>query len=287
MKRPVGGGYTLVEVMIFLAISSLLFVAAMVTVNGQQAKTQFAQAMRDADSKIQRVINDVYAGFYPSYSNINCSAGGSSLSFSSGTTGQGANRECISLGKVFHFGPNDASVSPNQDGYFIYALAGRRTVAGSPLPGTPVSNLAEATPAAVYNATAGLDLTEKSPLGWGLQVTRVGLYTPGNPGSIASDVSLVGFITSFNQFNPGTSDLVSGSQTVDLVTAAGNGVNQTQSFGVAQVPNLSTSAAPNGVVVCFRAIRSGQRAAILIGADNSRLTTQLKLEPAQVPTGCP
>src|SRR5205814_2186232 len=75
--RSNGGGYTIVEVMIFLAISSLLFVAASIAIGGQQAHTEFNTAANDTNTKFQQWIDQVANGFTSSTasglpSNVTC-----------------------------------------------------------------------------------------------------------------------------------------------------------------------------------------------------------------------
>lgn len=60
--RGRSGGYTIVETMIFLAVSAVMFVAVMVLVSGRQGKVEFEQAVRDFESTISDLANDVSTG---------------------------------------------------------------------------------------------------------------------------------------------------------------------------------------------------------------------------------
>ena len=58
------GGYTIVETLIFLAVSALLFVSTIILISGRQAKAQFTNSVRDLVSDITDVANDVANGYY-------------------------------------------------------------------------------------------------------------------------------------------------------------------------------------------------------------------------------
>lgn len=96
-KGSMVGGYTIIETLIFLAISSLLFLSAVSTIGGRQASVQFTQATRDAQSKIQELINQVSTGYYPS-AGYTCTASVAGLSFTNISSVQGTSKDCVFLG---------------------------------------------------------------------------------------------------------------------------------------------------------------------------------------------
>ncbi len=57
-------GYTIVETMIFLAVSSLMFISAMILINGRQSRAEFIQAVRVFEANLRDVANDVSTGYY-------------------------------------------------------------------------------------------------------------------------------------------------------------------------------------------------------------------------------
>lgn len=116
-------GFTIVETMIVLAVSGGLFVIAALYINGRQAKTEFQVGVRDAQTKIQQVINEVNSGYYPSKS-FSCTPSNSPtdvLSIGSGNESQGTHSGCILIGKtiVVHDGK-----------LYVFSLAGNRTTTG-------------------------------------------------------------------------------------------------------------------------------------------------------------
>ncbi|MBI3624088.1 hypothetical protein HY218_00480, partial [Candidatus Saccharibacteria bacterium] len=57
-----GNGFTIVESMIFLAVTGTLMLVAFLMINGKQAQAQFATGVRDFNSKIEDIINDISTG---------------------------------------------------------------------------------------------------------------------------------------------------------------------------------------------------------------------------------
>jgi prepilin-type N-terminal cleavage/methylation domain-containing protein len=103
------GGYTIVEVMIVLAIAGVLLFSALTVVGGQQQKTGFTQAMQDVASTIQNYASQIQAGSYPSSENYSCKApAGTRPQLISGA-GAGDNN-CIFLGRVFEVEPGSSTI---------------------------------------------------------------------------------------------------------------------------------------------------------------------------------
>ena len=90
-------GYTVVEVLIFLAVTSFLFVAVVATLGAQQRRTEFALAAREFDSQIQDIMNDVSTGYYYNTANIACAVtGGGNVSLTTAVSDQqGSNADVV------------------------------------------------------------------------------------------------------------------------------------------------------------------------------------------------
>ena len=69
-------GFTIVEVIIVLAVSSVLLVSALSLVGGQQKKAEFTQALSDIQSQIDGVMNNVATGYYANPGNFQCTTTG-------------------------------------------------------------------------------------------------------------------------------------------------------------------------------------------------------------------
>lgn len=190
MKR-VSAGYTVVEVMIFLAVSAALFASATVMLGGREAHTQFSQSMRDVESKMQDWLNDVNTGFSGTNPNLNtCSAAAGSPVINTG--GGSPTPQCIFLGKAIHF-TTEASVPPSDPEQhrkvFTYQVFGRR-LNGDLL----VSNLTEARPVAATasNGSGNSDLTDSYEFRGGAKVLSAKSTNP------LIDSRMGGFYLSFN-----------------------------------------------------------------------------------------
>jgi prepilin-type N-terminal cleavage/methylation domain-containing protein len=112
-------GYTIIEVMIVLAISGFMFVIAMTFISGKQAKTSFYTGVYEMSDSINSVINQVKSGQY-SDANFSCSNSGGAITISASPANkQGSNADCTFVGKYI-------KVVDGSTSYSIYSLAGKR-----------------------------------------------------------------------------------------------------------------------------------------------------------------
>jgi type II secretory pathway pseudopilin PulG len=116
------GGFTIVETIITLAVSSVLFVTVMLMFSGRQGKIQFSQGLRDIEAYIMDVANDVQDGYFPKLTSLTCDAtnpGAPAIVAQANAKDQGTNNGCIFAGKVLYFdGANSQSIR-------TYSMAGR------------------------------------------------------------------------------------------------------------------------------------------------------------------
>lgn len=130
-KQPLG--YTIVEVLIVMAVSGSMFVLAANFINGRQARTSFQQGTNELASRMQGMISDVIDGHYSDIP-FNCQQSGlGPLIFPPGSPSPGAS-DCVFMGKLLHF-------QPNASRYEVLSLAGAREKA---LGGGIVTNLSDA-----------------------------------------------------------------------------------------------------------------------------------------------
>jgi len=249
-------GFTIVETMIFLAISSLIFLSAILLVSGQQAKTEFLISVKDTDSQIQQLLSNVSAGFYSRSGNFKCA----DVSPSGWTAGQagfsgyainisppggggagglgtlGTSNGCTFIGEVIQFSP---SGNPYQ--YVVYPMVGREYKSDALGGLTPVKSLADADPTAVYSSVnnAGYNLStydgsQTFTLPYGLKVNNVTYLNPGVTNYPYADI---GIFTSFVNFNSASG--AGGNYNPNAVN--NNSFSGAESIDVLPIPNTTLS----------------------------------------------
>lgn len=172
-QKSKSGGYTIVEVLIFLAVSGVLFVSTMLMLAGRQQRAQFTNAVRDFETKLTDVANDVANGYYQSgtNNNISCTQGPTVIYDSAVNVEQGKHDECIFLGRLVKLGDS----SPVAEGYGVYSIVGNRQTPGD----VNVSTLVQANPTLLWtgNEPTNTGLREEKQFGFGTSVACVGVNT--------------------------------------------------------------------------------------------------------------
>jgi prepilin-type N-terminal cleavage/methylation domain-containing protein len=145
------GGYTIIEVMIVLAISGVLFTSAIVVFQGQQSKTILSQSLYDLASKLQGYATEVSSGVYDNSSNYSCnaSAGGSAV-LSNGGSG---NAGCLFLGRA-------VQIVQNQPTIYTYTVLGSRLDSS----GSSIAQFNQANPEPALDSSGNWVLTDQYTL---------------------------------------------------------------------------------------------------------------------------
>lgn len=105
MKRQ-RAGFTIVETLIVLAVSGVLFISVAALISGQINRYRTRDAVFNLESSVRDVLNDVSTGYYPEVgTNYNCDG-------TAGTTDRGKNTSCLIAGKKIEFKPNGIVVTP-------------------------------------------------------------------------------------------------------------------------------------------------------------------------------
>lgn len=266
--------FTIIEVLIVLAVTGMLFVSAAVLIAGRRQQTEFNQAIRQVQSQIQQVINDVATGYFPNTNSFQCSAGPSGPVLTSGSgTEQGANAGCIFLGKAMQFGV--ASTSPQQ--FNTFTVAGLQKTSG----GAEVSSLAQAQPKAISpNTTQATlpDITVTDHLLGGLTIVDMWY----NNGAGKRPIGIMAFVNSLS--SPGAT-IVSGTQQLGVVPVDDNNVNSARDrtkLQAASAINTSLATSPlnptGGVFLCFKSGGTKQSGLITIGNAGRQLSVTLSIK---------
>lgn len=126
--RPLG--YTIVEVMIVLAVSGMMFVIAANFINGKQERAAFTQGSNDTGSVLQAIVGDITDGHYSDVP-LQCNISGTTLTANTGAGGdQGQNQNCVFLGKIVRFYAPGGGV--DKTNYGVYSIAAARSITDFP-----------------------------------------------------------------------------------------------------------------------------------------------------------
>ena len=276
-------GFTIAELMIVLAVSGILFVTAARAVSGQFARTEYNQAVRDLETTIIDIANDVSTGYsFNRGDNRVCTANSVTgyVTFGARTAdSQGTNKTCIFIGKAVQF---------NRDGTLdIYTLAGNSKVAGTDVDVTSINQVFPATHADLRETRKLLnglvpDRFSANSSAWN---TGIGSPPPGLTYVRDSDPTIGGsstviFMTTFGL--DGGSGPVAGSPITQLYALNGAKNTSTRTEIVDLLNNTATYNTTNayipittGFSLCVR--KSGKATELSLGANGQRLTTRMKV----------
>lgn len=272
MRRGVPQGYTIVEVMIFLAVTGALFAMIALTFAGQRGRAQFQASAREIESRMRDLVNDTSTGFFQTRGDFSCTATATGPSFTGPNVEQGSHQGCIFLGPAVQFG-----VGGDGNRYDVFTVAGLRRDATED---KEVENFDETNPRAVTAITDQLNLPN------GASVASI-YYNNGGPNV---QISAIGLLTSFGRYDEGA--LQPGSLSVNVIPlpvsgsscAAGNVACQIGELG--SVADSSIVRNPsNGITLCINSGTSDQHAILRIGGSNRQLTTDLTIAGQQIAAG--
>lgn len=269
---PRAGGFTVIEVVIVLAVTSMLFVSAAILIAGRQNRTAFEQAVRNIQSQIQAVIDEVVVGHYPNTGNIHCVASGSGPVITAGSGGgQGTNGDCIFMGRVIQFGVADTD--PEQ--FKTYTIAGLRLSAD----GKEVRVKSDAFPTLVAPTLSQPTI----PDGTITNILEHGLTTSfiesGDPVVQVGGISIWQSLAVFSGTDNST--VVSGTQATHIGAITGTTLGMTQEQFVAAA-NDSLATIPlddaDGIRLCFVSGGTDQSGLITVGGNQRRLDVTLDIK---------
>ena len=261
-------GFTIVETLIFLAVSGALLVGAMLMLSGQQGRTEFRQAVGDTQGRIDDVANDVATGYYSVVPNIQCFSGGSpavpSFNVVIGKE-KGTSSACTFVGRVIQFGVVTA------DKTNTYTAAGFRLVGGA----APTS-LGQSMP----TVSTRTDMIESNTLLSGLKVYSA--FYQDVVGGTKTPISGVAIVS---RLGGGGGAPVPGTSAIDIVPLPG-AINAAQAAFITaandklRCVDLASCAAGTvavknprgGISVCFDSGGSRQHAILRFGVDGTVAT---------------
>jgi prepilin-type N-terminal cleavage/methylation domain-containing protein len=233
-------GYTIIEVMIVLSISTLLFAGAVAGYAHQNSKTQFTNGVRDMENKIQDILNDVSTGFYPQANNFSCVRSGSpavpEILDEADAPGaeQGTNQDCIFLGKAVDI--NDGAMNS-------YTMVGLRN--SSINADEPSANLEDAQARTIKSSIAGTFAS--LPLNASIHIVKI---IPDNQGFAV--------VSGFGNGDDGGA----GATTSQVAIAP---ISSPYNFEFATDQVVSTTNLNTPITICISEPGGGRHASIKIG----------------------
>ena len=273
-------GFTIVETMIVLAVTSAILISALSLIGGSQNRAQFTQSINEINAQIGSVANNVANGYYASSINDKTCRVGTSADpepyFESAVNSLGKNNECVYLGRVIQF-------TKDQE-YYLHNVLGRRLAAGS---GKEVTTMEQAYPRIIDSRngkTSYPNTTEDKLLQGGLTVG----FMAYKEGGLYKQTSGLAFMGSLASAGTTADSIQSGAQTVDIAPLQGsllsdddqafmNRFEADSSSGFAKT--YDTVRNPDGgVVICFDSGTTDQLALITVGKDNRRGSTTMEIK---------
>ena len=124
-------GVTFVEVLIVLAITSLIFAVSMTLLQNYVGQESFRSSVQLFTTELNGVINDVRTDIWPEVNEIKCKDNSGNLEYAEDPTAlPGRNRDCIFIGKVIQLGVGDGTltVSDESRDYIEHTLIGLDSV---------------------------------------------------------------------------------------------------------------------------------------------------------------
>jgi prepilin-type N-terminal cleavage/methylation domain-containing protein len=216
--RIIQSGYTIVEVLIVLAVTGIIFIASNSLFGGQKSEAAFNQAVNDVVSEIATQGKAVGSNQFYAAQGYSCTGAPTTAraTLTAAAGSSGVNTECLSLGKVFE------ALSTTTNIYIYDVLGNRQYYASGTLIG-PASSLTESSP--TIASIAGKELALQYQLGGGMKIVSSKVTTASASGVAAG---LVGYYLDF------TGSSANSQSSANLTAKAYNLVTTTHDSAVAK-----------------------------------------------------
>lgn len=159
-SRAGAAGFTIIEVMLFLAISGALVVALLATVGGAVSRQRFSDTINSTQAFLQSQVDETL-NVVNTRGNASCSTGSGNTVLGSGSVQPGASN-CVVLGRALDFTPGNSHVT-------MYPVVGHE-------PATPSTNTGYKL-LADYKPTIDTDNAESYDIAWDEPVASI--YSSG------------------------------------------------------------------------------------------------------------
>lgn len=261
-------GFTIVETLIYLAVSTAIMASVLTLVGGSQNKAQFQQAVNDTNQQINDIINNVSNGYYNNTGNITCDGTPSGPFISPVSSELGTNKNCIFLGRVIQFGVDGDGNKMN-----IYDAVGLRETGGKQVTSLSESQLKLIAPGTLTTSSFP-DASDKRQLKDGFTVED--MYYGGLP---ANQISGIAVLSDFAQTNDSSTILKSGSQSLSVyaIKNTSRGQNLTQFVDTANNSSYYEKSS-EGIFICFDSATVNKHTEINIGGVARGLNTTMEVK---------
>lgn len=183
-------GFTIVETMIVMAVTGIMFISVVLLINGKQQRAQFQFAVKDVQTQIRQIMTETTAG-YNQLGNNTCSSFGGKPKLATGTTDTlGTNASCVFLGKTIIF-------SQDKESFLVAPVIGLRQPITTDFQGVFAADLNSSKPILSTDTIAS-----QMMLQFGL--SPVAMYVGDD---LAQKVGSVSFV-----LTPGVKDISPGNQ---------------------------------------------------------------------------
>lgn len=273
--RSESRGYTIIEVLIVLAISSAILTSSVALFGGRRGETEFPQAVYDLQSKLQSYAAQVSSAALPSGEAYSCGVSGLMpdgkvypvLTTVSVTAEPTTNQDCIYLGQA-------VQIIPTGDTLYAYPVYGLRTIHnGAVDSGDFPSTAAQANPEPALDADGKFLLVEPYQLLNGLRVVFARLS-----GSTAEQ-DLLTLYSSLQSSNTSGNEIIATSLAAEFFQA------DIQSSSLRSCIEAGSCAAGGAVSLinqswdlCVRNASGDKQAQLAVQATATGITTRLNLE---------
>lgn len=272
-------GYTIVEVLVVLAVTGALLGSAFYFMNGRSRRLAFENDITAFRTKLDDTINNVATGYYSRNANFSCSSSDTGPSInSSGSNARGTNQDCQYIGRGIHF-------NTGWDYYYIHNIIGlRKSSTGL------AQDLSQVKPKVLSvsaSYTSSVETAEKVDF-FNTTLVKTKTYNSSGEYLSTSRRGFIGFISSLPSADSlsGATGSV-GSQKVELYTI--NDTADTTKINLTQNKNDFVDWFNNNTdwtklvtvvryEVCFDSKGSNQRGIVSIGQDGTDTKTSQIIE---------
>ena len=260
LSRKVGG-FTILETIIVLTISSMIIASAMLLFRTRIPRAQFANSVNDLAIFFRDTYSHVSTGYYPN-TGYSCSAPSFVPQLSPGGGGVGTNQDCIYLGQAVKFGQSSCTAGQDCDELKSFTIFGSRKKNSNDL----AISLADAHPQ--ISDTYGI---ENYKIGYGLNVKKV-----------RDNINTYNGVSYTSSFGTAVvSDEPVGATQVELrplsVSGGSLGLADGTFSSVFDSSSLSNSLPSEGILICLKSGTTDQYATILLGRGGNASSVETEI----------